>query len=170
MSKLRGSAIAILVACALTCAALAMAQSQSQPVKSTTQTDRLLKRQALIYPSPNTDRETGVNVVRLINTAEAEYKHAHGGFAAWPELYRSGLIAKDENPEPMFGNLRLSAGPEVVPGWTLAMITSGDNQSYELSLRNLQDRCQFSLFSDQRGIIFRGVVIDCGAAVVPASQ
>lgn len=168
MNKLRGTAIAILAAGALACAALAVAQAIKQAPPAP-EPYRQLKRYAAII-QPNDARVTGVNVVRLINTAQAEYKNAHGGYASWPELYRSGIIAKHEKSGLMFGNLNLSEGPEVVPGWTLAMIVAADAQSYELSLRNLQDRCQFSLFSDQRGLIFRGVVIDCGAAIVPAHE
>ncbi|HKV27959.1 MAG TPA: hypothetical protein VJN90_06775 [Candidatus Acidoferrales bacterium] len=166
MKKFRGSVIAIVAVSALTWAALVIAQTE-RPI---TDPSPLLKTQSLIYQSPSDERAIGVDVVRLINTAEAEYKHAHGGYATWPELYRSGVIAKHQKAWPQFSNLGLSEGPEVVPGWTLAMITSADNQSYELSLRNLHDRCQFSLFSDQRELIYRGVVIDCGPAVVPAHQ
>jgi hypothetical protein len=61
----------------------------------------------------------------------------------------------------MFGNLNLSEGPEVAPGWTLAMIVAADDQSYELSLHNLPDKCGFSFFSDQRGLIYEGNVIGC---------
>lgn len=61
----------------------------------------------------------------------------------------------------MFGNLNLSQGPEVVPGWTLAMIVAADGQSYELSLHKLGDKCGFSFFSDQRGVIYEGNVIGC---------
>ncbi len=168
MNKFKRTVIAILAAGTLACAAFAMAQTikQAPPPR---EPYRQLKRDAAIL-RPGDDRAVGVNVVRLINTAEAEYKHTHGGYAAWPELYSSGLIAKDQKRWQQFSNLELAEGPEVVPGWTLAMLVSGDAQSYELSLRNLQDRCEFSLFSDQRALIFRGVVIDCGPAVVPAHQ
>ena len=156
MNKLRGTVIGIFAAGALACAALAMAQSgESAPA---------VPRDPMVFQTPNAVRTTGVNVVRLINTAEAEYKSVHGGYAAWPELYRSGIIAKHEKPGLMFGNLNLSEGPEVVPGWTLAMIVAADSQSYELSLRNLPDKCQFSFFSDQRGLIYEGNVIGCETA------
>jgi len=153
MNKLRGTAIAILAASALACGALAMAQSgESAPP---------IPHDPMVFQAPDAARTTGVNVVRLINTADMEYKSAHGGYAAWPELYRSGIIAKHEKPGLMFGNLNLSEGPEVVPGWTLAMIVAADGQSYELSLRNLKDKCQFSFFSDQRGVIYEGNAIGC---------
>src|SRR5487761_624546 len=103
MIKLRGTAIAILVAGALACAAPAMAQAikQAPPAR---EPYRQLKRDAAIL-RPSDERAPAVNVVRLINTAEAEHKSAHGGYAAWPELYRSGIIAKHEKAGLMFGNL-----------------------------------------------------------------
>lgn len=80
MNKLRGTAIAILAAGALACAALAMAQArESAPT---------VPHDPMVFQAPSAVRTTGVNVVRLINTAEAEYKGAHGGYASWPELYR----------------------------------------------------------------------------------
>ncbi|HEV2313814.1 MAG TPA: hypothetical protein VGR94_00790 [Candidatus Acidoferrales bacterium] len=156
MNRLRGTAIAILAAGALACAALAVAQS-GEPAPA-------VPHDPMVFQAPNAVRTTGVNVVRLINTAEAEYKSAHSGYATWPELYRSGIIAKHEKARLMFGNLNLSEGPEVVPGWTLAMIVAADGQSYELALRNLPDKCQFSFFSDQRGLIYEGNVIGCETA------
>ncbi|MGH9732231.1 MAG: hypothetical protein ACRD4A_11050 [Candidatus Acidiferrales bacterium] len=156
MNKLRGTAIAILALGALACAALVMAQSGERAPA--------VPRDPMVFQAPNAVRTTGVNVVRLINTAEAEYKSAHDGYAAWPELYRSGIIAKHEKAGLMFGNLNLSAGPEVVPGWTLSLVTSADGKSYELSLRNLKDKCEFSFFSDQRGVIYEGNAIGCETA------
>ena len=165
MNKLRGTAIALLLVGALVCAALAMARTQRPaPVAPRNR----MAGMALI--APNNSRMTGVNTVRLINTAQAEYKHAHGRYATWDELYRSGIVANDRKRSPQFSGLRLSAGPKVVEGWTLAMIVAADGQSYELSLRNLQDKCQSSFFSDQRGLIFQGKVIGCAAAMVPAHQ
>jgi len=163
MNKLRGTVIAIILLGALAGTALAVAQSgKSAPA---------IPQDPMVFQAPNAARTTGVNVVRLINTSEAEYKSAHGGYATWPELYRSGIIAKHEKLGRMFGNPGLSEGPEVVPGWTLALIVAADGKSYELALRNLQDKCQFSFFSDQRGLIYQGNVIDCETAqVIPAHQ
>ncbi|MHB8541842.1 MAG: tRNA (N6-threonylcarbamoyladenosine(37)-N6)-methyltransferase TrmO [Candidatus Acidiferrales bacterium] len=165
MDKLRGTAIAILLLGALACAGLTMAQAQKPaPVAPRNR----MAEMALI--APNDSRMTGVNAVRLINTAQAGYKHAHGRYATWDELYRSGIMANDRKRSPQFSGLQLAGGPEVVEGWTLAMIVAADGQSYELSLRNLQDKCQFSFFSDQRGLIFQGKVIGCAASMVPAHQ
>jgi len=161
MNNLRRTIIAIFATGALTCAALAMAQA-GKPVPA-------IPHDPMVLQAPNETGATGVNVVRLINTAEMEYKRAHGGYAKWDELYRSGIIASDQKRGPQFSGVQLAAGPEVVPGWTLALIPSADGQTYELSLRNLGDKCQVSFFSDQRGLIYEGKVIGCAAVeAIPA--
>ena len=163
MIKFRGTVIAILAAAALTCVALAMARAE-KPAPA-------IPHDPMVFLAPNEMRTTGVNVVRLVDTAEMEYKRTHGGYVTWDELYRSGLIAKDQKRWQQFNDLELAAGSQVVPGWTLALIPSADGQSYELSLRNLGDRCQFSFFSDQRGVIYEGSAIGClRAEIVPAHQ
>src|SRR5487761_205515 len=160
MNRLRGTVIAIFAAGALTCAALAMAQA-GKPAPA-------IRHDPMVFQAPNETLATGVNVVRLINTAEMEYKRAQGSYATWDVLFRSGLIS-DLQKRPFFGGVHLAAGPEAVPGWTLALIPSAEGQSYELSLRNLGDKCQFSFFSDQRGLIYEGQVIGCEAVeAIPA--
>ena len=141
MIKLRGTVVAILAAGALVCAALAVAPAQKPaPVAPRDRT-------ALIAPSDS--HMIGIDVVRQINTAEVEHKAWHGAYASWSDLYS----APDERKR--WQRLQLSAGPEVVPGWTLSLVASADGESFELSLRNLQDKCGFSFFSDQRGEIGR---------------
>jgi hypothetical protein len=107
-------------------------------------------------------RLIGANVVRLINTAELEYDKAHGSFADWNELYQSGAVVAAQRRSPETGGPALVAGPEVVPGWSLAIAVSHDRKSYQLSLRNLDDKqCRFSFFSDSSGLIYQGNVIAC---------
>lgn len=145
-------AAAILVGAILICGTLATAKAQL--------------RQEVYRPGAfETVRESrliGVSVVRLINTAEQDYRDAHGRFATWDELNRSGALAgaRKRSPEPK--GLALSTGPEVVPGWMLAIIVSHDGKTYQLSLRNVGDReCRFSFFSDPSGLVYQGSVVGC---------
>lgn len=163
MNRTRAIAMGILASSALACGALVAAQ-QSQKQQSPPRGDVLPLTETL-----RDSRMTGVKVVRLINTAEMNYKHAHGNFATWDELFRSGAISSREKPATQFQGLKLSDKPEVVPGWTLSLVTAAKGQSYELSLRNLTDACGFSFFSDQRGIIYQGGVIDCSVDLRPRS-
>jgi hypothetical protein len=143
---------AILVGTILTCATLAVAQAQrpqAQPLRES--------YEGGAFETIRDSRLVGVNVVRLINTAEVTYKYEHGSFATWDELYRSGAIRHSMD------GLALASGPEVVPGWALTMIVSHDGKTYQLSLRNLADKqCRYSLFSDDSGLIYQGSVIGCG--------
>jgi hypothetical protein len=154
------TAIGISIASAVACAALVFAQEIPR--------QRDLSRPQAVETSRDS-RMTGIMAVRLINTAESRYKYRHGTYATWDELLRSGEIDSLEKPATPFQGLHLSAGPEVTSGWMLSLVTAANGQSYELSLRNTPDPCAFSFFSDQRGLIYQGGVIDCSIELKPAS-
>jgi hypothetical protein len=150
MRKRKARAAGILAGAILTCVTLAIGQARKPDdppgAVETVRDSRLV----------------GVNVVRLINTAELEYKKAHSGFADWNELYQSGAVVAAQKRLPEARNPALVAGPEVVPGWSLAIAVSHDGNSYQLSLRNLDDKqCRFSFFSDSSGLVYEGNVIAC---------
>ncbi|MFZ0211256.1 MAG: hypothetical protein WBE20_14225 [Candidatus Acidiferrales bacterium] len=161
MNRIRVFSVAVLVAGALACAAFAIAQSQANSARVP----------ELAVERTRDSRLIGVKVVRLLNTAEMNYRSAHGAYADWDELYRSGEFAETQK-HPAFAGLGVSAGPEVVPGWNLTMIASADRRSYELSLRNVDDKeCRFSFFTDESGLIYEGDVIGCPAGrVIPARE
>ena len=157
MNRMRAVAVGILASSALACGALVVAQQQSD----------IQHPQAI--ETSRQSRLTGVNVVRLINTAEMDYKYAHGKYATWDELFRSGAISDRERPATKFQGLKLSLGPEVVPGWALSLVTAAEGQNYELSLKNSADACGFAFFSDQSGLIYQGGVIGCSVDLRPQS-
>lgn len=156
MKSMRAVAIGIITIGALACATLIVAQQQTAPPRNP-----LMRVQDV--ETSRDSRTIGIEVVRNIETAEVEHRAWHGAFADWTELYRS----PDE--EKRWQRLHVSAGPEVVPGWTLSLVAAADGKSFELSLRNLTDPCAFSFFSDQRGIIYQGGVIDCSVDLRPRS-
>jgi hypothetical protein len=163
MDKMRAVASGLVVAGALVCAALVMAQQQ----RTAPPRNPLAGLQAV--ETTRDSHLTGVTVVRLINTAENSYKSAHGSYATWDELLHAGAISALEEPATPFQGLQLSAGPEVVPGWNLAIVVSADRRKYELALRSVDDKqCRFSFFSDESGLIYEGGVIDCPVQLVPA--
>jgi hypothetical protein len=130
------------------------------------------------------ERAKAVSFVRLINTAENWYNRgvntktgaieAHGRYASWDELNNSGALktVQDQFRSQASGarvslrssvqraavkDLQVSAGPEVMPGYRLDLLLSVDRQSYSLALHDTRDGDGlFSLFSDQRGIIYSG--------------
>jgi hypothetical protein len=116
--------------------------------------------------SPNhEERAKAVNVVRLINTAEQWYNggtkkdatDAHGRYASWDELYKSGVLKTVQDQWAMVKDLQVSASPEVMQGYHLDLLVSADGKSYSVALHDKRDGDGlFSVFSDQNGIIFLG--------------
>jgi len=124
------------------------------------------KLRAQDQKAPNhEERARAVNVVRLINTAEQWYNggtkkdatDAHGRYASWDELFRSGILKTVEDQWAMVKDLQVSASPEVMPGYRLDLLVSVDGKSYSVALHDTKDGDGlFSVFSDQNGIIFIG--------------
>jgi hypothetical protein len=116
--------------------------------------------------SPNhEERSRAVNVVRLINTAEQWYNggtkkdatDAHGRYASWDELLKSGILKTVQDQWAMVKDLQVSASPEVMQGYHLDLLVSADGKSYSVALHDTKDGDGlFSVFSDQNGIIFLG--------------
>jgi hypothetical protein len=113
------------------------------------------------------ERAKAVNVVRLINTAEAWYNtgtktktdaiEAHGRYASWDELNSSGALKTVQGSWSMVKDLQVSTSSEVLPGYRLDLLVSLDGKSYSLALHDTKNGDGlFSVFSDQKGIIFLG--------------
>lgn len=157
MNRIHAVAVVIVVSAGLACSAFVMAQQQ----QTAPPRNPLMRVQAV--ETSRDSRVIGIEAVRTIETAEVEHKAWHGAYASWNELYR----APDE--QKRWERLHLLAGPEIVPGWELHLVASPDGSHFELSLRQLSDKCGFSFFSDERGVIYQGGVIDCSVELKPAS-
>jgi hypothetical protein len=108
------------------------------------------------------DHARVIDVLRVINTAEYDYRRDHGSFAGWPELYASGAVKKVQEEVNQWTALPITAGAEVIPGYFLNLLVSRDERSYLVSLRESgTNDCGFSVFSDESGLIYQGTVIDC---------
>jgi len=108
------------------------------------------------------DRARAVDVLRIINTAEYDYRRDHGSFAVWPELYASGAIGKVQKQVNQWTALSITAGQQVIPGYFLNLLVSRDAASYLVSLREAgTNDCGYSVFSDESGLIYQGTLIDC---------
>lgn len=146
MKSMRAMAIGIVVSSALVCAALAMAHQQN----TTTQA---------------TDLQTGISLAKTIVTAEVVYSSSHGGsFVSWDELYQSPDTQKFWQPsseQPNSPHLQISAGPEVIPGWTLSAMASPDGKTFQVWARNSNNQCGLSVLSNETGIIYAGGYWNC---------
>lgn len=157
MKSMRAVAIGIITIGALACATLIVAQQQNARPRNP-----LMRVQAV--ETSRDSRMIGISVVRTIVTAEVTYNLEDGGsFVGWDQLYAAPDMQK------YWEQLHLHLGPEVVPGWKLNLVASADGKHFTLSLRNLPDKCGFSFFSDDHGIIYQGGWIDCSVELKPAS-
>jgi hypothetical protein len=130
------------------------AQAQRQPLP--TMQDRQREQHSL-----------AVNIVRTINTAEANYKKNHGAYATWTTLIGNGDFTNTGTkwaPEsiPTVAHAMYGSGPEIVPGWKLRLTVSNNPDTYDLLLEDVNDtKCHFAVSSDDRGLIRQSRVIDC---------
>jgi len=112
-------------------------------------------------------RSLGVNIVRAINAAEANYKKRHGAYATWDTLIANGDFTDTGTkwaPEslPTVSHAMYGSGPEIVPGWKLRLTLSKDGTAYDLLLEDVNDpKCHFAVGSDDRGLIRQSKAIDC---------
>jgi hypothetical protein len=107
------------------------------------------------------------NIVRAINTAEANYKKTHGSYATWNTLYTNGDFTDSgtkwsSESFPTVAHAMYGSGPEIVPGWKLRLNLSKDGSSYDLSLEDVTDaKCGYAVTSDERGMIRQGRSVAC---------
>jgi hypothetical protein len=112
-------------------------------------------------------RSLAVNIVRAINTAEANYKQKNGGYATWDTLISNGDFMDTGTkwaPEslPTVRHAMYGSGPEIVPGWKLRLTVSKTGNAYDIVLEDVNDpKCRFAVSSDERGLIREGRAIDC---------
>ena len=112
-------------------------------------------------------RSLAVNLVRAINTAEANYKKGHGVYANWETLLGNGDFTDAGTkwaPEtfPTVAHAMYGRGPEIVPGWKLRLSISKEGNAYDVLLEDVTDpKCGYAVVSDERGVIRQGKAIDC---------
>jgi hypothetical protein len=109
--------------------------------------------------SPPEKWEVGM-LVGLINTAEAQYRFAHGVYADYATLLRSGQLKDTGGREftVLPGNLQSETDP--LPGYRLRLLVAPDGVSYQLSIQQATADCGTGLFSDETGVIFEGHALD----------
>ncbi len=131
-----------------------IAAAQKKP--SPTAQDRLSEQRSL-----------AINIVRAINTAEANYKQKHGGYATWDTLISNGDFS-DQGTKwapislPTVAHAMYGSGPEIVPGWRLRLALSKNGNSYLLTLEDANDpKCSYAVVSDERGVIRESKPLGC---------
>jgi hypothetical protein len=144
---------ATLVAFLLTLGLATSLRSQNEPAKS--------------LDADRAKHTLAINLLRAINTAEADYRIKHGTYAAWKTLAASGEfldkgLQQMALDEPQFADVKLSNGPDILPGWRLRLGLLDDGKGYDVLLEDTTDNtCGYSAGSDERGVIRQSKAIDC---------
>jgi hypothetical protein len=120
--------------------------------------------------SLNADRarhSLAINLLRAINTAEADHRMKHGSYVTWDILVTSeeftscGMQWAAEN-ESQLATVHFSKGAEILPGWTLRLDVTHEGAGYDLLLEDTTDKaCGYAAITDERGIIRQSKAIDC---------
>jgi hypothetical protein len=114
-------------------------------------------------------KNLAVNFVRLVNTAEMNYRHDEGRYGTFAYLVKSSELQKVSARFPQFASvlqgINSQSESEPIAGLQFGLVLAGDGTKYKLSVREKQDKpaCGFAFFSDESGLIFEGRVIDCPA-------
>ena len=114
-------------------------------------------------------RSFAINLVRAINTAEANYKKSHGGFANWDSLLGNGDFSESgtkwaSESFPTVAHALYGRGPEIVPGWKLRLQLANNGNAYDLLLEDVNDtKCGYAVASDERGQVRQSKFVECGS-------
>lgn len=101
-------------------------------------------------------RSIMVGLVRTINTAEVSEQATYGSFASWQSLlaHQQSLNEWLTNSYSRDPNVRFGSGPEILPGWNLRLSVQSDGSGWVVMLADAQDKNEFTLLSDERGVIW----------------
>jgi hypothetical protein len=128
---------------------------------------RCQNAQAKSSDADHAKHSLATNLLRAINTAELDYEIKHGTYTTWETLGASGesletCLQQMARKEPQFADVRLSNGPEILPGWRLRLDLVADGEGYDVLLEDTTDNtCGYSAGSDERGVIRQSKAIDC---------
>ena len=105
-------------------------------------------------PSADNDRRAAIVLMRAINTAEHAVKSRDGKFVHLAELLEHRAMG---GVRP---NITIGGGVVTHLGATVRLALSSDGSQYQVSVVP-GETCGWAAFSDERGLIYTGKVLDC---------
>lgn len=109
---------------------------------------------AATQPSADADRRAAITVMRAINTAENAVRSQTGKYVHLAELLEHRAMGGVKS------NITNKGGVVTHQGATIRLALSNDGMQYQVSVVP-GDTCGWAAFSDERGLIYTGKVLDC---------
>ena len=85
-------------------------------------------------PPDDTNKTLSINTVRLINTAEAQFRHASNRYGSVSELEAAGLLARAGGMNEDFGAadraLNLKEEGQLLEGYEFALVVTPNGAAY----------------------------------------
>ena len=105
-------------------------------------------------PTAEDGRRAAITLMRAINTAEHAVKSRDGKFVHLAELIEHPAMGRVKP------NISVSGGIVTHQGTTVRIAVSSDGTQYQVSIVPAET-CGWAAFSDERGLIYTGKVLDC---------
>jgi len=95
-----------------------------------------------------------VNLVRLINTAEALHQRSSGRYVGLSDLSHELQQASQSYPSDLYKSLSFAPGTSLMPGCDIRLIVASDGNSYTLLVQEEKD-AGVTFYTDERGLIYQ---------------
>jgi hypothetical protein len=105
-------------------------------------------------PDPKDELRAAITVMRAINTAENAVKQSSGKFVELPALLEHPAMSRVKT------NITVNGGTVTHQGMQLRLALSADAIGYQVMVVPAST-CGTAVFSDERGLIYTGKVLDC---------
>jgi hypothetical protein len=105
-------------------------------------------------PSADDQRRAAITLMRAINTAEHAVKSRGGKFVHLAELLEHPAMGRVKP------DIAVNGGVLTHQGATIRLALSTDGTQYQVSVVP-GETCGWAAFSDERGLIYTGKVLDC---------
>ena len=105
-------------------------------------------------PSPEDQRRAAITLMRAINTAEHAIKSRSGKFVHLAELLEHPAMGRVKS------DIAVKGATATYLGATIRVALSTDATQYQVAVVP-GETCGWAAFSDERGLIYTGKVLDC---------
>lgn len=105
-------------------------------------------------PAPDPARRAAITVMRMINTAEAAIRHRTGKYVDLADLINHAMMSA------VRAEIVANGDTITYRGQQLRLALTADAMQYQAMVLPAET-CGTAVFSDERGLIYTGKVLDC---------